>query len=76
MNISKYIGEIEAELQNMELNKMIAEIRSTNVDDSLKIIEVGGMFFLVLGRGVQNIRLTCQSVRPTTDPPALCGSLS
>ena len=49
MNISKYIGEIEAELQNMELNKMIAEIRSTNVDDSLKIIEVGGMFPLVLG---------------------------
>ena len=47
MNISKYIGEIEAELQNMELNKMIAEIRSTNVDDSLKIIEVGGMFLSV-----------------------------
>ena len=29
-----------------------------------------------LTRGVQNIRLTRQPVPPTTNPPALCGSLS
>ena len=75
MNNSKYISELEAKLHKMEFNKIV-EVRIAKVEDMLKIIEVGGMFFLVLGRGVQNIRLTCQSVRPTTDPPALCGSLS
>ena len=34
------------------------------------------IYIYIYSRGVQNIRLTRQPVRPTTDPPTLCGSLS
>ena len=45
--------------------------------DSSSIFHTSSQILLArTPRGVQNIRLTRQPVQPTTDPPALCGSLS
>ena len=48
---------------------------SENLDCWLERIHLLLLIWLP-SRGVQNIRLTRHPVQPTTDPPALCGSLS